>query len=98
MFRPSSCRDLPGVSVGKPEKKMGQQGAHIHDVMFDNVKVPVENRLARRARGSASPCRCLIALFALFSSVCVGVAERLIEESVRYAAERKVAKRSRASR
>src|SRR6185503_3998182 len=29
--------DLPGVSVGKPEKKMGQQGAHICDINFDNV-------------------------------------------------------------
>ena len=37
--------DLKGVSVGKPEKKMGQQGAHIHDVNFDNVRVPAENRL-----------------------------------------------------
>jgi len=27
--------DLPGVSVGKPEKKMGQQGAHVCDVNFD---------------------------------------------------------------
>ena len=38
-------RDLPGLSVGKPEKKMGQQGAHIHDVVFDNVRVPAWNRL-----------------------------------------------------
>ena len=38
-------RSLPGLSVGKPEKKMGQQGAHICDVIFDNVRVPVEDRL-----------------------------------------------------
>ena len=31
-------RNLPGLSVGKPEKKMGQQGAHICDVIFDNVR------------------------------------------------------------
>src|SRR5215467_12158857 len=34
-----------GVSVGKPEKKMGQQGAHICDVDFDNVRVPATLRL-----------------------------------------------------
>src|SRR6202789_1560464 len=38
-------RDLAGLSVGKPEKKMGQHGSHICDVNFDNVRVPVENRL-----------------------------------------------------
>ncbi|MFL5294858.1 MAG: acyl-CoA dehydrogenase family protein, partial [Phenylobacterium sp.] len=36
-------RNLPGLSVGKPEKKMGQQGAHICDVIFDSVRVPAEN-------------------------------------------------------
>ena len=40
-----------GPHVGKPEKKMGQQGAHICDVIFDNVRVPVENRLGARGRG-----------------------------------------------
>src|SRR5258708_27368514 len=44
-------RNLPGLSVGKPEKKMGQQGAHICDVMFDNVRAPVENRLGREGEG-----------------------------------------------
>src|SRR4029079_17640448 len=44
-------RDLPGVSVGKPEKKMGQQGAHITDVNFDGVKVPIENRLGGEGEG-----------------------------------------------
>lgn len=82
-------RDLPGVSVGKPEKKMGQQGAHIHDVMFDNVKVPVENRLGEEGQGFRIAMQVLDRGRLHISSVCVGVAERLIEESVRYAAERK---------
>ena len=43
--------DLPGLSVGKPEKKMGQQGAHICDVNFDNVRVPVANRLGEEGQG-----------------------------------------------
>ena len=44
-------RDLPGLSVGKPEMKSGQQGAHICDVIFDNVRAPVENRLGREGEG-----------------------------------------------
>jgi acyl-CoA dehydrogenase len=81
--------DLPGVSVGKPEKKMGQQGAHIHDINFDNVKVPVENRLGEEGQGFRIAMQVLDRGRLHISSVCVGVAERLIEESVRYAAERK---------
>src|ERR1700710_2181671 len=37
--------DLPGVSIGKPEKKVGQQGALVCDVHFDGVPVPATNRL-----------------------------------------------------
>jgi len=82
-------RDTPGVSVGKSEKKMGQQGAHIHDVNFDNVKVPIENRLGAEGQGFRVAMQVLDRGRLHISGVCVGVAERLIEESVRYAAERK---------
>jgi len=81
--------DLPGVSVGKPEKKMGQQGAHICDVNFDNVRVPLDHRLGEEGQGFRIAMQVLDRGRLHISSVCVGVAERLIEESVRYAAERK---------
>ncbi len=48
--------DLPGVSVGSPEKKMGQQGAHVCDVNFDEALVPAANRLGRKGRGSRWRC------------------------------------------
>src|SRR5690606_6145171 len=70
-------RVLEGVSVGKPEKKMGQQGAHIHDVNFDNVKVPVENRLGEEGRGFRVAMQVLDRGRLHISAVCVGVAERL---------------------
>ncbi|MGD9982408.1 MAG: acyl-CoA dehydrogenase family protein [Hyphomonadaceae bacterium] len=81
--------DLKGVSVGKPEKKMGQQGAHICDVNFDNVRAPAELRLGDEGQGFRIAMQVLDRGRLHISSVCVGVAERLIEESVRYAAERK---------
>jgi acyl-CoA dehydrogenase len=81
--------DLKGVSVGKPEKKMGQQGAHICDVNFDQVRVPAELRLGEEGQGFRIAMQVLDRGRLHISSVCVGVAERLIEESVRYAAERK---------
>ena len=77
--------DTPGVSVGKPEKKMGQQGAHICDVNFDNARVPVALRLGAEGEGFKVAMQVLDRGRLHISGVCVGVAERLIGESVNYA-------------
>jgi len=82
-------RDLPGLSVGKPERKMGQQGAHVCDVIFDNVRVPAENRLGSEGDGFKVAMRVLDRGRLHISAVCVGAAERLIADSVAYAKERK---------
>lgn len=82
-------RDLPGLTVGKPEKKMGQQGAHICDVNFDNVRVPVANRLGREGEGFKVAMQVLDRGRIHISALCVGVAERLIADCVAYASERK---------
>jgi acyl-CoA dehydrogenase len=82
-------RDLKGVSVGKPEKKIGQQGAHICDVNFDGVRVLAENRLGEEGEGFKVAMRVLDRGRLHIASVCCGVAERLIEDCVAYAAERK---------
>ncbi len=81
--------DLPGVSVGKPEKKMGQQGAHVCDVNFDGAPVPAANRLGEEGDGFRIAMRVLDRGRLHIAAVCVGIAERLIADSVAYAAERK---------
>ena len=81
--------DLPGLSVGKPEKKMGQQGAHVCDVIFDNVRVPAENRLGAEGEGFKVAMQVLDRGRLHISAVCVGVAERLLADCVAYASERK---------
>jgi acyl-CoA dehydrogenase len=82
-------RDLPGVSVGKPEKKMGQQGAHVCDVIFDNVRVPAANLLGREGEGFKVAMQVLDRGRLHISAICIGVAERLIADCVAYATERK---------
>jgi acyl-CoA dehydrogenase len=82
-------RDLPGVTVGKPEKKMGQQGAHICDVNFDNVRVPIENRLGAEGEGFKVAMKVLDRGRLHISAVCIGVAQRLLADTVAYAAERR---------
>jgi acyl-CoA dehydrogenase len=82
-------RSLPGVSVGRPEKKMGQQGAKICDVIFEDVRVPAENRIGEEGQGFKIAMQVLDRGRIHIASVCVGVAERLIADSVAYALERR---------
>jgi acyl-CoA dehydrogenase len=82
-------RDSPGLSIGKPEKKMGQQGAHICDVNFDDVRVGPELRLGGEGEGFKVAMQVLDRGRLHIASVCVGVAERLLEEIVAYAGSRK---------
>ena len=82
-------KSLPGVSVGKAEKKMGQQGAHVHDVYFENVRVPLENRLGEEGQGFKVAMQVLDRGRLHISAVCTGVAERLIADCVTYSNERK---------
>jgi acyl-CoA dehydrogenase len=80
--------DLPRLSIGKPEKKMGQQGAHVCDVNFDDVPVPAANRLGEEGEGFKIAMRVLDRGRLHIAAVCVGIAERLIGDAVAYAAER----------
>lgn len=80
---------LPGVNIGRPEKKMGQQGAHVCDVIFQDCRVPVKNLLGKEGEGFYNAMRIIDRGRLHISAICVGIAERLIEDSVRYALERK---------
>jgi acyl-CoA dehydrogenase len=80
--------NIAGISVGKPEKKMGQQGAHICDVIFENARVPASLRLGAEGEGFKVAMQVLDRGRLHISGVCVGVAERLIQESVAYARQR----------
>jgi acyl-CoA dehydrogenase len=82
-------RDRPGVSIGKPEKKMGQQGTKVCDVYFDNVRVPAINRIGEEGQGFKVAMQVLDRGRLHMAAFCVGVAERLIADSVAYASERK---------
>jgi acyl-CoA dehydrogenase len=81
--------DLPGVSVGAPEKKMGQQGAHVCDIHFDEAPVPVANRLGEEGEGFKVAMRVLDRGRLHIAAVCVGIAERLIRDAIGYATERR---------
>jgi acyl-CoA dehydrogenase len=83
-------RGTPGLSVGKPDKKMGQQGTHTADVIFENCRVPAGNLLGGvEGNGFKTAMKVLDRGRLQISAVCVGVAERLIRDSLTYATQRK---------
>ena len=81
-------RDTPGVTVGVPGKKMGQQGAHICDVIFEDARVPAENMIAGEGEGFKVAMSVLDKGRLHTSAVATGVSKRLIREMVNYALER----------
>ena len=80
----------PGITIGKPDKKMGQRGSHTADVIFDNAKVPAANIIGgKEGQGFKTAMKVLDRGRLHISAMCVGAAERLIHESVSYARDRK---------
>lgn len=80
----------PGITIGKPDKKMGQRGSHTADVIFENAKVPAANIIGgREGQGFKTAMKVLDRGRLHISAMCVGAAERLIHESVSYARDRK---------
>ncbi len=81
--------DTPGVSVGAAEKKMGQRGAHISDVVFDNARVPASAIIGGEpGKGFITAMKVLDRGRLHISSVCIGAARRLIHDALTYTAER----------
>jgi acyl-CoA dehydrogenase len=79
-----------GIELGKAYRKMGQQGTYVCDVMFDDVSVPAANMVGGKENvGFKTAMKVLDKGRLHISAISVGVAERLIEDSLRYALERK---------
>ncbi|MEC5160469.1 MULTISPECIES: acyl-CoA dehydrogenase family protein [unclassified Janthinobacterium] len=82
-------RDTPGLSLGKPDKKMGQQGAHTCDVIFENCRVPAANLIGgKEGVGFKTAMKVLDKGRLHIAAVCVGAAERMLADALRYAMER----------
>jgi acyl-CoA dehydrogenase len=79
--------DLAGVEIGPKDKKMGQAGAWTSEVWFDDVRVPAEALIGETpGRGYANALTVLTRGRLHIAALCVGMAERVLEESVTYAA------------
>lgn len=82
-------RGTPGLSLGKPEKKMGQQGAHVCDVIFDNCRVPVSALIGGvEGQGFKTAMKVLDKGRLHIAAACVGLSERIIDDMLAYAVQR----------
>jgi acyl-CoA dehydrogenase len=83
-------RASPGLSVGTPDRKMGQRGSHTADVIFENVRVPAANLIGgKEGVGFKTAMKVLDKARLNIAAVCVGAATRMRDEALSYAMERK---------
>jgi alkylation response protein AidB-like acyl-CoA dehydrogenase len=78
-----------GVSLGAPEKKMGINGYPTSDVVFEDVRVPKENLIGPLNKGFQYAMKTLDGGRLGVAAMSTGVAQACLDESVKYAKERK---------
>lgn len=82
--------DSPGVSVGRPDRKMGQSGSHIADIYLDEVKLPGNALLGgEEGKGFATAMQSLDNGRLSVAAASAGYARRILDTALRYASERK---------
>ncbi|MGC7411489.1 acyl-CoA dehydrogenase family protein [Pandoraea pneumonica] len=82
--------DTPGLSLGKPDKKMGQRGTKTCDVVLDGVRVPAANIIGGEAgKGFKTAMKVLDRGRLHVAALSCGMAKRILDEAVAYARERK---------
>ncbi|NVD45185.1 acyl-CoA dehydrogenase family protein [Altererythrobacter sp. HHU K3-1] len=82
--------ETDGITVGKPDKKMGQRGSHIADIYFDDVRVPADALLGgEEGRGFATAMQSLDNGRLSIGAASCGYARRILDTALRYSGERK---------
>ena len=82
--------DTPGITIGKPDKKMGQAGAHIADVILEEVHVPGSALVGgEEGRGFQIAMQSLDNGRLSVAGMSVGMGRRILDAALRYATERK---------
>ncbi|MDQ2068231.1 acyl-CoA dehydrogenase family protein, partial [Xinfangfangia sp. CPCC 101601] len=81
--------DLPGITLGKIDRKMGQRGTKTCDVILENVRVPADAVIGGvEGLGFKTAMKVLNRGRLHISAICVGQAQRLCAESVSFANNR----------
>lgn len=82
--------DAPGLTLGKPDRKMGQRGTKTCDVVLDGVRVPATAIIGGEpGKGFKTAMKVLDRGRLNIAAAACGMAHRIIEESAAYAMQRK---------
>ena len=81
--------NFPGVVIGPDEHKMGIKGSSTAQIFFNEVQVPVENLLGKRGEGFRIALSILHMGRLKLGANVIGAAKKAINDSVKYANERK---------
>jgi alkylation response protein AidB-like acyl-CoA dehydrogenase len=82
-------KSWPGVTVGTKENKLGIRGSDTHSIMFQDVKVPKENRIGPDGFGFKFAMKTLAGGRIGIASQALGIASGAYELSLNYSKERK---------
>lgn len=82
-------KDSPGITLGPHEDKMGMRSSDTHSVMFNDVKVPKENRIGEEGFGFTFAMKVLEGGRIGIASQALGLASGALERATAYAKERK---------
>lgn len=82
-------KGTPGITLGAIDKKMGQAGSLTCDVIFEDCRVPAENLIGAEGEGFITAMKVLDRGRLHIAGFSVGIAERLIDDALQYAIERK---------
>jgi acyl-CoA dehydrogenase len=81
-------KDTPGLSFGAPEKKLGWNASPTAQVIFDNVKVPVANRVGNEGDGFKFAMAGLDGGRINIGACSLGGAQRCLDEAIQYVKDR----------
>jgi alkylation response protein AidB-like acyl-CoA dehydrogenase len=82
-------KDTPGVSFGAPEKKLGWNSSPTAQVIFEDARVPVENRVGAEGDGFKFAMAGLDGGRINIGACSLGGAQRCLDEAVQYTKDRK---------
>ncbi len=81
-------KGMEGVSFGAPERKLGWNASPTAQVIFDNVRVPVENRIGAEGDGFRFAMAGLDGGRLNIGACSLGGAQRCLDEAIKYTKER----------
>jgi len=81
-------KNTPGLSVGKKEDKLGLRASDTTTLVFEDARIPVENRLTDVGRGLKAAFSVLTSGRVAIASQAVGLAQAALDDAVEYANDR----------